>query len=113
MSNHLYNDSGEKILADFAQRINIHSIKDCKSGDTVSVTTGGVHTPFRAHTIKITHSQVRNGGYRLWFVAPCCQKRVGILYFNPIMDRLGCRICANIEYRSQRYKGMIEAALAS
>ncbi len=110
MSNPLYNDSGEKILADLAQRADINSIKDCKSGDFISLTTGGGHISFQSHLVKIIHSQVRNGGYRLWFLAPCCQKKVGMLYFNPIINRLGCRKCANIEYRSQRFKGMIEAA---
>lgn len=110
MSNHLYNDSGEKILADLAQRANINSIKDCKSGDCISLTTGGGHIPFKTHPVKITHSQVRNGGYKLWFIAPCCQQKVGILYFNSIANILGCRKCAKVEYRSQRYKGMIEAA---
>jgi len=47
-------------------------------------------------------------GTRHWFRCPICQKRAGILFVHPLSHKVGCRTCLDLEYRSRRYKGMIE-----
>lgn len=56
--------------------------------------------------VSLTTSKTRFGGNRFWFICPACQKRRGVIYFNSGI--VGCRICLNLTYRKQRYKGMIE-----
>lgn len=58
--------------------------------------------------VVFTESKTGNGGTRLWFKCPSCSRRVGILYKNP-SSSVGCRICLNLDYRSHRFKGLIEA----
>lgn len=59
--------------------------------------------------IKLTTSRTGQGGKRLWFRCPSCQKRVGRIY--QVGNRLVCRFCSQRYYQSERYKGMIEADL--
>jgi len=59
--------------------------------------------------IKLTTSKTRFNGERFWFVCPMCNKRVGTLYKHPLEKTIGCRICLNLQYGKQRFKGMIEA----
>jgi hypothetical protein len=47
-------------------------------------------------------------GARLWFKCPVCGQRAGIIYRHPISGAIGCRKCLNLEYKSRRFKGMIE-----
>ncbi len=62
-------------------------------------------------SIKLVSSKVHNGGTRFWFKCPICSKRCGIIYENPINTEIGCRTCLNLDYRSHRYKKMIESEL--
>lgn len=55
-------------------------------------------------------SRTRFNGTRYWFACPVCENRVGIIYKHPVSAQVGCRSCLKIQYRKQRYKGMIEAA---
>lgn len=59
--------------------------------------------------IKLTTSRTGQGGKRLWFRCPTCQKRVGRLY--QIANRLVCRFCSQRYYQGQRFKEMIENCL--
>ena len=58
--------------------------------------------------ITLTTSKTNYTGVRFWFLCPCCQKRVGVLYRHPIQENIGCRNCLGMYYRKQRYKGMVE-----
>ena len=49
------------------------------------------------------------GGERFWFKCPLCEKRAGVLFQHPISNLIGCRSCLGLEYKSRRYKGMLEA----
>lgn len=51
------------------------------------------------------------GGKRYWFLCPICSGRVGKLYQHPLNQLVGCRKCLNLDYRSRRYKGMVESQL--
>lgn len=58
--------------------------------------------------VMIITSKTGNGGLRFWFMCPRCKRRVGVLLKHPLQNVLGCRTCLNLEYKSRRYKGMIE-----
>lgn len=58
--------------------------------------------------VMIITSKTGNGGLRFWFMCPRCKGRVGVLLKHPLQNVLGCRTCLNLEYKSRRYKGMIE-----
>jgi len=55
--------------------------------------------------IQLATSKTRFGGNRIWFICPICKNKKGIIYTGTI---IGCRICLNIKYKQQRYKGMAE-----
>lgn len=57
--------------------------------------------------LKLATSKTRFG-LRLWFICPNCNKRVGKLYKHPLTNVVACRICNNLDYRSRKFKGMIE-----
>lgn len=60
--------------------------------------------------IKLTTSKTRFGGERFWFVCPICNKKVGLIYKHSSLNLIGCRICLNLKYANQRYKGMVEGS---
>ena len=63
---------------------------------------------FENLSIELTPSQTHFGGTRYWFKCPKCMLRVGTLFVHPLTHEVGCRKCLELEYRSRRYKGMIE-----
>ena len=62
--------------------------------------------------IQLTTSKTGNGGFRWWFLCPRCQRRVGILFKNPISRLMGCRVCLKLKYRSNRFEKMVETTMA-
>lgn len=58
--------------------------------------------------VNLTTSKTKFNGERFWFSCPNCKKRVGVLYKHPVDETIACRICLNLKYRKQRFKGMIE-----
>ena len=62
---------------------------------------------------KITLSQTQTGfgGTRYWFNCPICTGRIGTVYVHQITKKVGCRKCLGLEYRSRRYKGMVEMVI--
>jgi hypothetical protein len=61
--------------------------------------------------INLVPSKTGFGGTRLWFECPGCQKRVGVLYKNPLNGALGCRKCLGLDYRKRRFHKMAECAM--
>ncbi|MBI2021814.1 hypothetical protein HYS93_02965 [Candidatus Daviesbacteria bacterium] len=59
--------------------------------------------------VKFTYSKTKFNGKRYWFICPNCGRRVGTIYKHPTEDTFGCRICLNLRYRKQRFKGMMES----
>ncbi len=100
------NNSGKKLLTDQCEQIKISDVfKRVKTGyirclKEKMVVNGG--------NISLKKSSVNNGGVRYWFACPLCGVRCGILYKSPLGENIGCRKCLNLDYRSRRYKGMIE-----
>jgi hypothetical protein len=58
--------------------------------------------------VELIAAETRFNGVRFWFKCPLCQRRVGVLFKHPLSQAIGCRLCLNLRYRKQRYKGMIE-----
>jgi hypothetical protein len=61
--------------------------------------------------ISFTTTKTKFNGERIWFICPNCKKRVGDIYKHPMEDKVGCRVCLNLKYKKQRFKGMIETAI--
>ena len=59
-------------------------------------------------SIELTPSKTQFRGTRYWFKCPQCNGRVGTLFVHPLTHEIGCRKCLGLEYRSRRYKKMIE-----
>lgn len=57
------------------------------------------------HTLYLVSTPCNYGGQRWWFTAPCCQRRVRVLYIAPRgdIDQMTpmCRDCQNLHYASQ------------
>ncbi len=60
------------------------------------------------YEVDLATSDLSNGGSRIWFICSLCRRKVGKLYKHPQNQTIACRICLKLEYRSRRYKGMIE-----
>lgn len=58
--------------------------------------------------VELIASETKFNGVRFWFKCPSCERRVGVLFKHPLSQAIGCRLCLNIHYRKQRYKGMVE-----
>jgi hypothetical protein len=48
------------------------------------------------------------GGTREWFKCPLCGHKRRVLHVHPVTHAVGCRRCLGLEYRSRRFKGMVE-----
>lgn len=59
--------------------------------------------------LPLSTSKTGYGGVRYWFACPLCLKRKRVVYVHPETHIVGCRKCLGLEYRSRRFKGMVEA----
>ena len=101
------NNLGKKYLVEDCQNIRIESmVRKAKKALVSSLVKGEVE--LNGFTVNLTSKPLHHGGERLWFVCPICQLAVGVLYKHITLENLGCRRCLNLEYRSRRFKGMIE-----
>jgi len=55
------------------------------------------------HAVELTTTPCNYGGFRTWFLCPCCGSRVAILYANA---EFACRRCFPLSYRSQRERSL-------
>jgi RecJ-like exonuclease len=102
------NDSGkEKTLVDECQRISITAyMKRAMPKLKNALLTAEIEMDDK--NIELTPSKTVFGGVRYWFKCPQCRGRVGTLFVQPLSHEIGCRKCLGLEYRSRRYKGMVE-----
>lgn len=56
--------------------------------------------------LEIIKTKANYWGFRVWFKCPICNKKVFTLY--NINWVLKCRNCSWLNYRKQRFKGMLE-----
>src|SRR5258708_774898 len=99
--------SGKQILVEDCQRVSISAYlrkareKLKKELVTAEIEMGNLN-------IELTPSKTAFNGVRYWFKCPLCDHRVGTLFVHPLTSAIGCRKCLGLEYRSRRYKGMVE-----
>lgn len=103
------NDLGKKYLVEQCKNINISKYLKETKGKLKELT---INSDIEADgfRIELITSNTNYKGLRFWFKCPLCNKRAGKLYKHPISQKLGCRGCLNLEYRSRRYKGMVESS---
>lgn len=59
-------------------------------------------------SIDLIATKTGYGGLRYWFRCPQCEARVGVVYKHSLSHVVGCRLCLKLDYKSHRFKGMIE-----
>ena len=102
------NNFGKKLLADECQKVRIGDfLKQYQSQLKELIIK--TQAEILGTEISLAVSNTFNNGVRFWFKCPFCSKRVGILYKHPLNNKVGCRLCLNVDYRKRRYKGMLEA----
>lgn len=55
--------------------------------------------------VAFTTSKTKFNGERIWFICPNCKRRAGTLYEYPLIRKIGCRVCLNLVYKKQKFKG--------
>jgi hypothetical protein len=103
------NDLGKFLIAEQCQKINIDDIvrqvnKEAKQQILQS------NIEVMGLKLNLLTSNTRFDGKRYWFSCPICNNRVGVIYRDPVSLQIGCRKCLKIQYRKQRFKGMIEGS---
>lgn len=82
-----------------------HGIPYLKLAFSYPVLPYGVEDPWKA-IILLVSTKCHFGGFRHWFRCPCetggtrCDRRVGVLYWQPEVHNWGCRRCFNLTYTS-------------
>lgn len=102
------NNLGSTLLVDDCQKVAVSDLlRDYKAKLKETI----LRSQFEMlnENVLIVTSKTGNGGLRFWFMCPRCKRRVGVLLKHPLQNVLGCRSCLNLEYKSRRYKGMIES----
>lgn len=105
-------DLGEFQLADNTEKISINKLIGRVRGE---LKPSLVQSQIEVLGLRIglATSKTRFDGDRLWFVCPLCSRRCESIYHSSGREIVGCRICLNVKYRKQRYKGMFEGEIPS
>ena len=101
------NYSGNSILVDNCPKIQISDVVADAKKELLPVIMKHI-TVINGYPVSFTTSKLAHGGERIWFKCPLCSKRIGVVYKSPLNELVGCRDCLGLEYRSRRYKGMVE-----
>jgi hypothetical protein len=101
-------DSGTLVLVEECQRIDFCIVNRTARNKLLHAL---ITSEIEALGFKLTFttSKTGYGGIRYWFTCPLCTLRKRVLYVHPVTHAVGCRKCLELEYRSRRFKGMIEA----
>jgi hypothetical protein len=59
------------------------------------------------YSVQLTFTVLPCGGSRWWWSCPACRRRADALYLVSGRDRLGCRSCCGLVYRSQYTRGKV------
>jgi len=101
------NNLGKKYLVEQARKIKISDyLRQVKNNLKELALTSQIEN--EGFDVELITSRTNYNGLRFWFKCPICSQRAGVLYKHPLKGNLGCRKCLNLEYRSRRYKGMVE-----
>lgn len=101
------NDLGKYTVVENCQKINIDDLirranKEIKQ--QILQSQIGV----MGFELSLSTSRTRFNGERYWFLCPLCTCKVGTIYKHPVSQLVGCRNCLGIQYKKQRFKGMLE-----
>ncbi len=105
-------DLGKQYLVEECQRISITPYLR-KAKEKLREAVVAAEIELGNVSIELTPSSSAFGGTRFWFKCPKCAERVGTLFVHPITAEVACRKCLRLEYRSRRYKGMLETRINS
>lgn len=100
-------DLGNEIILESCYKVNIDDFVS-KARKSIKLRIIEAQIEILGISVKLTTSKTRFDGERFWFSCPICQKRVGTIFKHPYKDLIGCRLCLNLKYKKQRYKGMVE-----
>lgn len=100
-------DLGKINITDYCQKVNINELVK-KLGVELKKRILESEIEALGIEVKLTTSNTRFEGKRLWFLCPICERRVGAIYKHPALKIVGCRTCLNLKYKKQRLKGMVE-----
>ena len=103
-------NSGNKFLVEDCQRVSI-SAYHRKAMEKLKGTLIATEIEMGNLSVELIPSRTAFNGIRYWLKCPKCSRRVGVLFVHPLKGELGCRKCLNLEYKSRRYKGMVEMQL--
>lgn len=99
-------DLGTPQLVEQTQKININSLVRQVQKD-VKMRLLEAQIEALGVDVGLTTSKTRFNGERIWFVCPVCEKRLGVIY-RSASSKMGCRRCLGLQYKKQRFKGMVE-----
>lgn len=102
----------ENNLAEYTQRIQIDDLVR-QVNKKVKHQILQSHIEVMGLKLNLLTSSTRFNGRRYWFACPICGSRVGTIYKHPLKFQVGCRACLKIQYKKQRFKGMIEGGNAA
>jgi hypothetical protein len=117
----LVEDAGEPLFAGWLSRVNrangqLHGVRwvggrrvawDLDDRDGVGLThrPADLSAPAARYVVGVVYTDLPCGGFRWWFACPGCQHRVDVLYLPADRDRVACRVCCGLKYRSQYRRG--------
>ncbi len=100
-------DLGTSLTVETCPKIKIDDLlKQCREGFKKTMMTSQLKV--MGIDVELIAAETKYNGVRFWFKCPLCERRVGVLFKHPVSQSIGCRICLNLCYRKQRYKGMVE-----
>jgi len=102
-------DLGSLLVLENCSRIKIGELYKATKKD-LKMTLLQAHIEVLGLKVAVTTSKTQFNGVRLWFTCPICQRRVGVLYKQPLIEAICCRSCSSLKYRKQRFKGMVESS---
>ena len=74
-------------------------------GMTVSHPAAAPVTGPLSYLVRTSTTVLPSGGLRHWWACPGCERRCDSLYLPAGRERLGCRRCCGLTYRSQQVAG--------
>ena len=106
------NDLGKKFIIEECQKLAIKDyLKKFRLQLKKEILSSVIEIAYQ--TVELDTTKTGFDGIRYWFKCPLCHKRIGTLFIHPLNNAVGCRLCLNLDYRSRRYKGMIEGQIRS
>ena len=82
---------GKKFLVEDCQKICVNSYVK-KATQKVKKQLLVCELEIQGIQVSLTTSDTKFKGIRYWFTCPNCKKRVGIIFFHPILKKLGCKM---------------------